>query len=248
MPSRLEYRFVVDAFSPATLPMARLAQYMADLAALLGEPERVHFVRLEEGSAVLVQEVEDGAAPKVAARVASVGSEAAPPDVVKAFRSLDQRLALDNATGRLMAPDGAEVIRFPGRERPRPLAYGSFRQQGSLDGVLIRIGGRDEAVPATLMEGDRTWSCKMTRDMARALAPHLFGAPLRVYGDGRWRRDPEGNWSLDHFVVSHFEVLDDAPWPEVIGRLRRIEGAGWDEIDDPIKELALLRHGDDEPQ
>ena len=50
-----EYRFVIDALSPDSLPMARLAEYMGELARLLGRPDQVHFERLEGGSTVLVQ-------------------------------------------------------------------------------------------------------------------------------------------------------------------------------------------------
>ena len=44
-----EYRFVIDALSPDTLPMARLAEYMGELARLLGRPDQVHFERLGGG-------------------------------------------------------------------------------------------------------------------------------------------------------------------------------------------------------
>jgi hypothetical protein len=247
MSTSYEYRFRIDAFTPATMPMARLAEYMADLAALFGEPERVHFARLEEGSAVLVQTIEDTAIPKVLDRVRSVLGDDAPTDALKAFQNLDRRLAQDNAIATLTAPDGAEIIRFPGRERGKPLVYGSFRQQGSLDGVLVRIGGRDESVHATLEDVGQTWRCETTRNMARELRGHLYEKPLRVFGEGRWRRDADGNWNLERFVVSHFEVLDDTSWPETVARLRKIEGAAWKELDDPLGELARLRHGGDEP-
>ena len=36
-----EHRFVIDAYTPDTLPMVRLAEYMADVAHLLGEVERL---------------------------------------------------------------------------------------------------------------------------------------------------------------------------------------------------------------
>lgn len=248
MSTGYEYRFRIDAFTPATMPMVRLAEYMADLAALLGEPERVHFARLEEGSTVLVQTIEEAAAPKVANRVRRVPGGDAPADAVRAFQNLDRRLAQDNAVATLTAPDGAEVIRFPGRERPTPLTYGSFRQQGSLDGVLVSIGGRDESAHATLEDLGQFWRCETTREMARKLSRHLYEKPLRVFGEGRWRRDPEGSWALERFVASHFEVLDDAPWPETVARLRKIEGAEWKQLDDPLEELARLRHGGDEPR
>jgi hypothetical protein len=167
MTSKYEYRFCIDAFTPATLPMARLAEYMATLAAFLGETERVHFVRLDQGSAILVQEIEAPAVPKVEERINQVRRGEGPVDALRAFQDLDRKLAQDNAIGVLYAPKGGEIIRFPSRERPKPLAYGSFRQQGSLDGQLVRIGDKDETVHATLQDGTTTNRCETTREMAR---------------------------------------------------------------------------------
>lgn len=246
MMPRHEYRFCIDAFTPATLPMARLAEYMAELAVLLGETERVHFVRLEEGSTVLVQEIEAPATVTVEERINQVRLGKAPPDAMRAFQELNRKLANDNAIGVLYAPQGAEIIRFPGRERPRSLIYPSFRQQGSLDGQLVRIGGKDETVHATLQDGTTANRCELTRDMARALAPHLYGPTLRVFGDGRWRRDPEGHWTLEQFRASHFQVLDDYSWPETITHLRAIEGSEWRKLDDPFAELRRIREGSGE--
>jgi hypothetical protein len=241
-----EYRFRIDAFTPATMPMARLAEYMSSLASLLGHPEHVHFVRLEASSVVLVQMIEREAAPKVASRVQSVGRGEGPPDALKAFRELDDKLAQDNAIAVLFEPTGAEIIKFRGRERPKPLVYGSFRQQGSLDGVLIRIGGKDETAHATLQDGAIVWRCEVTREIAQSMAQHLYGPPLRVFGEGRWRRAAEGAWELEQFRVRDFEVLDDAALPDVVARLRAIEGAGWRQLEDPQSELHRIRHGTNE--
>ena len=247
MTSRYEFRFCIDAFTPATMPMARLAEYMADLALLLGEVERVHFVRLDAGSIALIQTVDEAAYPKIRERIRGVHSGDACADALKAFGNLDRRLAQDNAVGTLSGDDGDEVVHFPGRERPTPLTYGSFRQQGSLEGVLIRIGGKDASVHATLQDGDQTWRCELTREKARELREHLFEQPIRVFGEGRWRRDPEGAWTLETFRVASFEVLDDTPWRSTVDRLRSIEGAEWLTIADPLDELRGLRNGGDEP-
>jgi hypothetical protein len=246
MSKRYEYRFWIDVFTPASIPMARLAEYMATLAELLGHKERVHFVRLEDGSTVLVQEVEPEAAPKVQEHLESVRRGDGPADAGRAYGELDRKLAEDNAIGALYTPAGATIIQFQGRDQPKPVLYGSFRQQGSIDGELVRIGGKDETVHATLMDGDVVRRCEMTREMARQLAPHLFGAPLRVLGEGRWRRTPEGKWELEQFTATDFEVLDDASLPEVVARLRAIEGSGWKELEDPFGELRRIRHGPDE--
>lgn len=241
-----KYRFRIDAFSPATLPMARLAEYMTDLAVLLGEPEHVHFDGLEEGSAVIVQQIDPVAVPKVQHRLMDVGKGDGPGDAVRAFHSLDRRLANDNAVGSLGSEQG-EIIHFPGRERAKPLEYGTFREQGSLDGQLVRIGGKDQTAHGILQDGTQYWNCEMTRAMAREMGQHLFNGVVRVFGEGRWLRDGEGNWSLKRFAVSHFEVLDDAPWPATVARLRKVKGAGWSDTNDPIGELDDLRHGGEEP-
>lgn len=243
-----EYRFRIDAYTPDTIPMARLAEYMQDLATLLGEKEHVHFVRLEEGSTVLVQKIDRESIPKVSSRISAInvtegeGAE----DALRAFKAIDRRLAEDNAVGHLYRNDGAEIIYFPGCEKAKPLTFGAFNQPGSLDGLLIKIGGRDETVPVHLQEGSAVHICNATRDMARRLAPHLFAGTLRVYGTGRWERDAEGNWDLKRFNITDFEVLEDAPLSAIVARLREVPGNGWKEIDDPYAELQRLRHGSDE--
>lgn len=237
--AELEYRFRIDAWSPGEMPMARLAEYMAGLARLLGETAHVHFVRLEAGSAVLVQTVDAEAAPKVRARLRTVAEGPA----AKAAGRLNRLLAEDNATASLRA-GGAEILRFPGRDRSESLTYGPFWQAGTLDGMLVRIGGRDETVPVLLQDGAAFHHCNASRDMARELAPHLFGPYLRVRGEGRWRLDGDRRWTMLRFDIEGFTVLDDAPFSEIVERLRAVEGSGWKDIEDPWAELRRLRHGD----
>lgn len=241
MTDALEYRFVIDAYSPDTLPMSRLAEYMADLARLLGRTERVHFVRLEPGSTVLVQNVEPEAAPEVRNRLRTIERDNTPADVAAAFKALNRHLADDNATGRLQEDGGAEVVQFPGRERPKPLTFGAFNEPGVLDGVLIRVGGRDDTVPVHLLDGDAVHMCNATRDMARRLGVYLYGPPLRVRGEGRWERGAEGDWLMKRFNIADFNVLDNAPLVEIVGQLRNVEGSGWKDIEDPAAELQVLR-------
>lgn len=240
-----EYRFRIDGLDAATLPMARLAEYMADLSRLLGEVESVHFSRIEPGSVTLVQSVDAPAMARVEARLRGLASGNAAPDAGRAFASLNRRLAQDEATAVLEGVDPATQVHFPGCEQAAPPAYGGFRQQGSLDGVLVRIGGKDETVHATLQDGQQTWRCELTRELARELRAHLYETPIRVFGDGRWRRDAAGKWQLEQFRITHFERLDDAGWPATVARLRAIKGAEWQQMDDPLKDLRALREGDD---
>jgi hypothetical protein len=92
-----EYRFKIDAYSPDTMPMARLAQYMAELATLLGEQNAVHFKRVTKGSTVLNARVDREATPKVRDRVAAVRAGDGGSEPRRAFNTLNRLLRDDNA-------------------------------------------------------------------------------------------------------------------------------------------------------
>jgi hypothetical protein len=236
------YRLRIDVFTVDSLPMARLAQYMAELAALLGNRERVHFSHLEAGSAVLVSRVEPVAFPKVEERVAQVKRGDGPKDAMNAFTTIDAMLAKDGAVATLTTPTEGNVIEFPGRLRPKPVKYGPFREHGTLDGRVIRIGGRDETIPVWLKHGDVEYYCSVRdEDVARRLAVHYLGGAVRVSGNGKWLREENGSWTLQQFDITDFEVLDDAPLADVVERLRAVEGARWHEAEDALSDILGLR-------
>ena len=237
----LQYRFKIDVFSIESLPMARLAEYMAELARLLGEEERVHFSKLERGSAVLVSYVEEPAAPKVTERLAKVHAGTGPKDALKAYKALDNMLAKDNAVGTLVSSQSAEIIPFPGRTRPKPIRYGPFRERGSLDGVVIRVGGRDETVPVHLQDGERLISCQTSRELSKRLANHYLGSTVRVFGTGKWVREEDGSWQLLEFTIEEFETLDDSPLADVVEKLRAVEGGRWGDNPGALDDLMNLR-------
>ena len=225
--------------------MGRLAEYMAALARLLGQPDDVHFDQVQEGSAVLVAKVDDPAIPKVRERVRMVRTGGAQSDASKAYQDLDELLRQDNATGELSGGDGALVVPFPGRERLEPVTYGPFRQEGSLDGQLVRIGGIDETVHLQLADGGEIHTgLNATRDKAREIAKYLFGPTLRVHGVGRWFRDAAGAWLLKEFKVTDFEILSDAPLDEVVTEIRKLKSSKWHEVPDAVQRLLENRHGE----
>ena len=237
----IEYRFKIDAYTPQTMPMARLAEYMAELACLLGEPNAVHFKRLAPGSTVLVQTVEIEAVPKVRQRTSSVRRGDAPQEAVRAYRALNRFLRDDNAVGTLREKrkTSAIVLRFPGRLEAEE-KYTSIREFGSIDGVINRIGGRDETIHVSIESDSRQISgCYTTRTIAKELG-HLIFEPVRLSGRGKWSRDTEGVWTLEEFKIESFQPLTEAPLSEALKELRDIK-ADWG--DDPLSELHAMRHG-----
>lgn len=242
MAEQRQFRLKIDVFSVDSLPMARLAEYMAELATLLGERERVHFSHLEKGSAVLVSTIESVAFPKVEDRVARVREGSAPKDAMQAYRNIDNLLAKDGAVAVLRGPTQSNVIEFPGRSRPKPVRYGPFREVGTLDGRIIRIGGRDETIPVWLKDGEVEYHCNVRGEqVARRLAPYYLNGVVRVYGSGKWVREENGTWKLEQFDITEFEVLDDGPMTDVVGKLRAVEGSTWHESDDALSDILGLR-------
>jgi len=243
-----EYRFKIEgSYTPATLPMQRLAAYAAALARLLGEAANVHFGGVEAGSAVLVARIDEPSTAKVRERTLRVQRGDATDDAHKAFADLDDLLREDNATGVLASPADHIVIPFPGRTRPDRLVFGPFKQDGTLDGQVIRVGGRDETVPVHLRDGAVIHShLNATPDMARKIAQHLFGPTIRVHGTGTWYRSGDGAWELRNFRIADFEVLDETPLREVVHALREAEGSRWNDVPDPVRELLHERHDEGE--
>lgn len=236
-----EYRFKIGAYTPDTMPMARLAEYIAELAKMLGEPSAVHFVRLERGSTQVVHKINREAVPKVRARLSAVKRGDAPSDAARAFRTINRFLREDDAVGVLQErkPGSAVIIRFPGRDETQE-EFAAVKQHGSIDGELTWIGGSDDTAHITLKsEGQQISGISVNKMLGKQLANRIFEY-VRLHGRGRWRRDSEGVWTLIDFKVESFEPLNDAPLSTVLDRLRAVP-TEWD--DDAYNELRALRHG-----
>lgn len=237
------YTLYIKAYTPETIPMARLAQYMQNLAAMLGHDAAVHFDTLKPGSTQLVTKVDHEDVPKVAAHIAQVKRGEGTPEATKAQTEIDRLLAEDNATGFIYEDDdkSAEIIAFPGVTRPRPTTYGPFNQEGTLDGILVSVSGADQTVHLQLQNGDIKYTgIDTNRDTARRLAKHMY-EPVRIFGTGRWLRDQEGNWILKKFRVDNYSVLAADDLKDAVAQIREIEGSEWASMDDPMGALRALR-------
>ena len=222
----VEYVFHIDVFTPDTLPMARLAQYLAELAKVIGHQEHTHFVRVDRGSANIVHKVDVIDAPKVEQRLASIQAGGAPKELMKALDNLNGLLAHDNATGALYeAATNTIAVSLPGRNRPRSIEIPAFRDQAVLEGKLVNIGGRDMTAHATLQDGEVFHTnISMSRLIARDLAPLLYGPSIRLHGDGKYERHSDGVWKVSDFKVDRYAILDEDDLEKVLGRLRESIG------------------------
>lgn len=239
-----EFRFKIDAYTPDSIPMARLAKYLAALADFLGEESMVHFVGIEKGSTVVVEKIQQEAIPKVESRIMLVkrGDEAS--EAMKKYQHLNQLLREDNGAGYLFRGKRGKLLPFPGINAASPTDYGAFWQEGTLDGVPIRVGGRLLTVPVTIQQEDRVFVCYAKRALAKRIAAeHLFVTTLRLFGRGRWYRDYKGAWILDRFMIKDFLPLKREPLSQVVNELRAVEGSEWSTLENPWEELNNIRHG-----
>ena len=133
---------------------------------------------------------------------------------------------------------------FPGKSRPLPVVYGPFRQDGTIDGQVIRVGGKDATIPVHLRDGAIVHTgLNASEEIARRIAQHLLGPTVRVHGTGTWLRQGDGTWILESFKIADFEILDEAPLGDIVARLRTVRNSGWEEVPDPVRELLEDRHG-----
>ena len=235
----VEYRFRIIGPSPETLPMGRLAAYMAELARLLGSEEKIHFDRIENRSVGVVARVPPEEIATVSPRVRAAAHNDEQADAAVPFRQLNKLLGEDGWKAELPLPQCGEVIQFPGTSRNEK-ALKRVQQPTTIRGRLIRIEGSGDVVKIGL-EIDGRLSARVSFPAASVqdLARH-FHHHVSVTGDGRWKRDDDGQWSLEDLKAVSFEPLDDSPLSTVLDRLRNLMPAG--EGTKIIKAVDELRH------
>lgn len=239
-----EYIFHIDAYSPETIPMTRLAEYMAVLAAIFGEKDSVHFKGLQGGSTKVVSRVQREAVPKVRENINDAQSGDGNQDSIKAYKQANEMLRNDNAAASLECA-GTNVLDFPGKKIPRPPKLGPFNQGVEKDGVLVRIGGVDKSAHATIEDGDgKTWSFEVNRELAVEIAHHLFGNPIRLKGTGRFFRDNDGLWQNTSLKGASFHELNPDSLFDVVEKLRQISESAWTDGKSPLLVMRSLRDDD----
>jgi hypothetical protein len=237
-----EYRFEIDAFTPTTIPMMRLAEYVSDLAKIFGYNSYVHLARIEGGSTVPIVQVDWEAEPKVRERLRAVRTREAPEEAQQAARDIDRRLLQDNAKAALVDPTGSKVLRFCGRENAKKLEFGPITQPGVFQGIPIKVGGENDPVPVHLEDGKDKTIVLARRSLAKEIAQYLFTSVVRVEGTGRWIRHTDGEWEMLSFQATSFKVIEDASLRQNVDDLRQVS-ADWKKLEDPLAELEQIRRG-----
>lgn len=247
-----EFRFKIDDLTLDTMPMKRLAEYLTDLAILLGQSKDVHLASVQSGSVEALVRTEANLVSKIEQRVTSAARQggkkpsAGASEAMRAYKAITEKLKQDKTGAVFMFEAGAEIIRFPSGKKEPTVTLGPFNQEGSLDGVIVRLGGINDPVPVHLESDSQTYQCLASRIVAREMAKHIFDTPVRVYGVGRWFRNATGEWALESFTIRDFHPLIDESLISVVAKLRAVPGNDWSQLDNPLNEADRLRNGDEE--
>jgi hypothetical protein len=233
--------FIIDGFTPDTLPIGRLAEYLKNFAVLVGTDADVHFERVGKGSAALVSRAPEEVVPEVRGRIAQASKDEGPAEAVRGFTGLKTLLYQDKTTGRIKE-ERRKIIEFPKATAPQ---YGPIWEESTLEGIIIRIGGKDETIHVHIQNEQNTYPCVTNRSKARELKEFLleFDKPVRVFGKGKWIRSASGAWDLDEFRITGHEPLNGQDLDQVFARMREIPGSDWDKMNDPLSELDRIRRG-----
>ena len=207
-PNADELRWVLEGFTPDTLPMARLAEYMEQLAKLYGHDEAVHFERLEDNCVAVISRVDLGPErAKVGSRVRAVGSKSAAPDAMRAFENINRMLGEDEKTARLKL-GSAIIIRFPGivPDEPKEL---TIEDAATISGYLYYLSEDDEGKVHLRIRpsSGNVVMCQAKDGVGKNLRAYLF-SDVRVSGKGTWVRSFNGDWNLKNLEVSEASILD----------------------------------------
>jgi hypothetical protein len=242
---RKELHFSIEESSPYALSMARLTDYLRELAKLFANEEKIHFLRVDEGSADCLMEVEEEVEPLINARVARAAKGLGPAQAITAYKNLRSFLEHDEKSAYMEWKDGDVILHFPKKAGVGAETFGPFWQEGTLDGILVKIGGLDNTVPVHLIYEGTHRTCNTTREVAKGLGHHLYGHPIRVHGRGKWYRNADGKWELRWFDIYRFEELSEDGLLDAVARLRAIPDNDLVKSKNPLRDMHRIRYGKD---
>ena len=230
-----EIEFVIPVFTPDTMPLDRLLQYLQQIGDVVGVANEMHLVRMEASSTKPVFRMPATVAFRAREQAASVQRGDGTAKQRTAYMKIRQMVCHDGGTQASLRDSGGVILDFPSLPTPSPIV--GIRQATTFDGELLRVGGQDETNIPVLMRGfggDIQAGLTAPRGIAKAMAPLIF-EPVRVTGIGSWSRSSAGVWTLDKMLIQAFERLDDdLPLTDVFDRLKRANVAWPEDADDVL--------------
>jgi hypothetical protein len=221
-----ELSFSIPGYSPETIPLGRLIEYLQQISMLLGDPENLHLVEVRDGSVQPVFHMPVEVALEAKDRAAKVqrgDGTRKQTDAYNRIRRMVRRDSRDAGRPAILKSPRVVVLEIP----PAPEDLGvlsGIRQSTTIDGRLIRVGGAgdDATMQVQDLEGNIFSGFTAKRVIAKELAK-LMWELVRLHGVGQWCRDSEGKWHLEKMQVQSYELLEEEVLGVTVERLRNIK-------------------------
>ncbi|WP_158932580.1 hypothetical protein [Acidisphaera sp. S103] len=230
-----EMEFVIPAYTPETMPLDRLLQYLQQIADVVGVPEDMHLVHIRSSSTKPVFKMPIPVAIQARDNITAVRSGRGTITQRRAYSQIRQMVRKDGGQSASLNDRTGIILDFP----PTPDDTGTIsgiRQASSFEGSLTKVGGVAEFIPIQMQDvsGDVFSGFSAPKTLAKAMAKLLF-EPIRVTGIGSWDRTPAGEWKLSKMLVQAYEPLDDEALHEVFQKLRAAPVVWPDNADDILR-------------
>jgi hypothetical protein len=229
------------------LSLQDIGEYVADFAELLGRDVEPKYHGITRGSMKIKARVPIDREIDVKTRGFLLRTGDGPEEAIRARERISRRLGRNHAKrATLLDSTQSKVIEIPVQKPVDAAApVPSLNRAGSLQGRIIRIGGKQDMVSVEIQDVDgMIYLCRATRDKAKKLAREMFDPVVRVHGSGRWYRTDEGIWRVEDFQIADFDVLEDDSFSQTIATLRAVP-SDWKNLDDPHAALEGLRNGEE---
>ena len=222
------FEFTVPGYTPETMPLDRLIEYLSQLMVILGQPSDLHLIDIKRSSTKPVMVMPHHAAVKARKRARETWEGGGSQRARQAYQRIRRMVADDGGKpATLSTAREGTILEFPGVDDGADQEINAVRQASSVTGELIRVGGETEFDQILLRDfsGEIISGCFATKDIAKQLARHLHES-VRLDGIATWSRDRQGEWQIQRMKVSSWETLEDTKLGDALVELHQLAG-GW---------------------
>jgi hypothetical protein len=132
-----ELSFVIPGHTPETMPLNRLLDYLQQVTAVLGDPEKLHLVEVRKGSCEPVLHTDTATALAVKERAARVERGDGTKRQIDGFNNIRRMLREDGVRHHPAVLRTSNSIFLKIAAAPEETALSGIRQSSSVDGALI---------------------------------------------------------------------------------------------------------------
>lgn len=215
--NQVAFEIKLNDLRPRDITIAKLADYLAAVSAIIGTNANVEFKQVIRGSAGLQSFCLKKDIEPIRDRLVNAKGKSK-------FKRFESLLESDE-TGAQISIDKQTVVAFSRpvkKVKKDPILLP--QELISIRGELIKLGGTDATVPFEIVEQASQMRVKgntRNRTLAKEMAKHLFDT-VEVGGIGTWLGDPDsGEWELKDFKANRVTALNSTPVLETFNNIRK---------------------------